>query len=113
MFADRVVANLSSGFSSFFSSNNGDKLKPSNNEIMWNAFMVCGCFDVFSPNWSSFASTLDSSSVWRVLGTDFLNHDDSLIFEMEIRELGLGSRSLVISRCASGENHGGHLKSPL
>uniref|UniRef100_A0A0A0LJ60 Uncharacterized protein n=1 Tax=Cucumis sativus TaxID=3659 RepID=A0A0A0LJ60_CUCSA len=105
------VANLISSFSSlFFSSNNGDRSNPSDRDIMWNAFNVsAGGFDFVK--FSSVCSC--SSFVIRLFGTDFLNQDEDVIFVIPALVTGFGSSSFVMSRRASGENHDGHLKSPL
>ncbi|KAF7806520.1 hypothetical protein G2W53_038681 [Senna tora] len=112
LLAGLAVANLISTFSSlFFSSKSGDKSNPSDSDIRWNAFIVAGCFA-----FSEFSNSISGSvSIFflKLFGTGFLNHEESMTLEIVILVLGFGSRSFVMSRRASEENHGGHLKSPL
>ncbi|KAF5469535.1 hypothetical protein F2P56_013599 [Juglans regia] len=113
LLAGLVVANLSSSFSSlFFSSNSGDKSNPSDKDMMWNAFRDSVSLPDFSQMVSSNSSWSSLLLVFMLLGTDFLNQELSMIFEIVIRVLGFGSRSFVTSLRASEENQGGHLKSP-
>lgn len=90
------------------SSNRGERSKPCDSEMRWNAFSFSGS----SPSEGFFVSVGGGGGG---LSTEevFLNHGESMIFATETRVLAFGSRSLVIRRRASEENHGGHLKSPL